>query len=180
VSGGTLGRFLHGAVLWERLCVAHYCACPAAPLGDFCTELSFSKRLRIAHLLCLFGCTLRRLWPKCLLVKDFVSRTCCACPAAPLGDFCAECLLVKDFVSRTCACPATPLGNFCTECLLVKDFVSRTCCAGPAAPLGDFCTECLLVKDFVSRTCCACPAAPLSNFCVEFVAREGSLRYLSP
>jgi hypothetical protein len=38
------------------------CDCAAAPLGDFCTELSFSK--------------------------DCVSRTCCARPAAPLGDFC--------------------------------------------------------------------------------------------
>jgi hypothetical protein len=106
MSGGTLGRFLHGVVLWERLRVARYCASPAAPLGDFCAELFL------------------------FLVEDFVSRTCCAYLAAPLGDFCTECLLVKDFVSCTCcAYPAAPLGDFCTECLLVKDFVSRTCCA---------------------------------------------------
>jgi hypothetical protein len=94
MSGGTLGLFLHGVGLWERLCVTHYCACTAAPLGDFCMKLFL------------------------FLVKDFVSRTCCAYPAAPLGDFCTECLLVKDFVSRTCcAYPAAPLGDFCTECL---------------------------------------------------------------
>jgi hypothetical protein len=39
------------------LCVRDFvsctcCANPAAPLGDFCTECPFSKRLRIAHLLC--------------------------------------------------------------------------------------------------------------------------------
>jgi hypothetical protein len=69
----------------------------------------------------------------------------------PNSDFCTEYLLVKDFISCTCcACPAAPLGDFCVECLLVKDFVSCTCCACPAAPLGDFSVECLLVKDFVS------------------------------
>jgi hypothetical protein len=48
-----------------------YCASPAAPLGDFCTES--------------------------LLEKTSMFRTCCANPAAPLGDFCMESLLEKDF-----------------------------------------------------------------------------------
>jgi hypothetical protein len=37
-----------------------YCASPAAPLGDFCAEC-LSQRLRLSHLLCCSGCTLRRL-----------------------------------------------------------------------------------------------------------------------
>jgi hypothetical protein len=52
--------------------------------------------------------------------KDFVSCTCCACPAAPLGDFCAL-SFSKDFVLCTCcACPAAPLGDFCAELSLIK------------------------------------------------------------
>jgi hypothetical protein len=43
MSGGTLGRLLHGVVLWERLRFAYYCACLAAPLGDFLHGVSFSK-----------------------------------------------------------------------------------------------------------------------------------------
>jgi hypothetical protein len=42
-----------------------YCANPAAPLGDFCTES--------------------------LLEKTSILRTYCANSAAPLGDFCTEC-----------------------------------------------------------------------------------------
>jgi hypothetical protein len=60
-----------------------------------------------------------------------------------------------------------------------KDFVSCTYCSCPAAPLGDFCTDLSFSKDFVSCTYYACPAAPLGDFCTDFVAREGSLRYLS-
>jgi hypothetical protein len=48
-----------------------YCAGPAAPLGDFCTES--------------------------LLEKTSILRTYCANPAAPLGDFCTESLFGKDF-----------------------------------------------------------------------------------
>jgi hypothetical protein len=92
------------------------CDCPVAPLGDFCTDLSFGK--------------------------DFVSCTCCACPAAPLGEFCVDLSFSKDFISCTCcACPAATLGDFCAELSFGKDFVSCTCCACPAAPLGDFCAE---------------------------------------
>jgi hypothetical protein len=40
-----------------------------------------------------------------------------------------------------CASPAAPLGDFCTESLLEKTSIFRTCCASPAAPLGDFCAE---------------------------------------
>ena len=70
--------------------------------------------------LCLSGCTLRRLLRGvCLLVKYFVSCTCCACPAAPLGDFCMDLSFEKDFVLCTCAYPAAPLGDFC------MDFVAR-------------------------------------------------------
>jgi hypothetical protein len=43
MSGGTLRRLLHGVVLWKRLRITHYRACPAAPLGDFCMELSCGK-----------------------------------------------------------------------------------------------------------------------------------------
>jgi hypothetical protein len=45
-----------------------------------------------------------------------------------------------------CASPAAPLGDFCVDCLLEKTSILRTCCASPAAPLGDFCTDCLLEK----------------------------------
>jgi hypothetical protein len=78
-----------------------------------------------------------------------------------------------------CDCPAAPLGDFCIDLSFGKDFVSCTCCACPAAPLGNFCAELSFSKDFVSCTCCACPVAPLADFCADFVAREGSLCYLS-
>jgi hypothetical protein len=42
-----------------------YCASPAAPLGDFCTES--------------------------LLEKTSIFGTYCASPAAPIGEFCTEC-----------------------------------------------------------------------------------------
>jgi hypothetical protein len=94
--------------------------------------------------------------------------TCCAIPAAPLGDFCTESLLEKTSILRTyCASPAAPLGDFCTESLLEKTSILRTYCASPAAPLGDFCTESLLEKTSILRTYCASPAAPLGGFCAE-------------
>jgi hypothetical protein len=66
-------------------------------------------------------------------------RTCCASPAASLGDFCTDSLLRKTSVLRTCcASPAAPLGDFCTDSLLRKTSVLCTCCASPAAPRGDF------------------------------------------
>jgi hypothetical protein len=68
-----------------------YCASPAAPLGDFCTES--------------------------LLEKTSILCTYFASPAAPLGDFCTESLLEKTSILRTyCASPAAPLGDFCAEC----------------------------------------------------------------
>ena len=68
-----------------------YCASPAAPLGDFCTES--------------------------LLGKTSMLRTYCASPVAPLGDFCTESLLGNTSMLRTyCASPAAPLGDFCAEC----------------------------------------------------------------
>jgi hypothetical protein len=70
-----------------------------------------------------------------LLEKTSILRTCCAIPAAPLGDFCTE-------------SPAAPLGDFCTESLLEKTSILCTYCASPAAPLGDFCTESIFRKDF--------------------------------
>jgi hypothetical protein len=94
-----------------------YCASPAAPLGDFCTES--------------------------LLEKTSILRTYCTSPAAPLDDFCTESLLEKTSILRTyCASSATPLGDFCTESLLEKTSILRTYCASPAAPLDDFCAEC--------------------------------------
>jgi hypothetical protein len=71
-----------------------YCAILAAPLGDFCAE-SLVQRLRLLHLLCCSGCTLWRLLHGESFGSDFVFRTCCAVPAAPLGDFCTESLLEK-------------------------------------------------------------------------------------
>jgi hypothetical protein len=53
------------SLLEKTSILSTYCASPAAPLGDFCTES--------------------------LLEKTSILRTYCANPAAPLGDFCAEC-----------------------------------------------------------------------------------------
>jgi hypothetical protein len=103
-----------------------------------------------------------------LLGKTSIFRTCCASPAAPLGDFCTDSLLEKSSIFCTCcASPAAPLGDFCTESLLEKTSIFCTCCASPAAPLGDFCTESLLEKTSIFRTCCASPAAPLDDFRAE-------------
>jgi hypothetical protein len=46
-----------------------YDAYSAVPLGGFCTDLSYNKRL---------------------LNLRVMSRTYCACPAAPLGGFCLD------------------------------------------------------------------------------------------
>jgi hypothetical protein len=49
-------------------------------------------------------------------VSDPPIGACCACPVAPLGDFCTDLSFSKDFVWRTrCACPAAPLGCFCMD-----------------------------------------------------------------
>jgi hypothetical protein len=70
---------------------------------------------------CYPGCTLRRLLHGESFGKDFDYRTCCAVPAAPLGDFCTESLLEKTSILRTyCAVPAAPLGDFCMKSLLEK------------------------------------------------------------
>jgi hypothetical protein len=48
--------------------------------------------------------------------KDFVMCTYCACPAAPLGDFCVDLSFSKDFITCTyCACLAAHLGDFCVD-----------------------------------------------------------------
>jgi hypothetical protein len=71
-SGCTLRRLLHRESFGKKTSILRtYCAIPAAPLGDFCTES--------------------------LLEKDFNYCTCCSVPAVPLGDFCTENLLEKDF-----------------------------------------------------------------------------------
>jgi hypothetical protein len=94
-----------------------YCASPAAPVGDFCTESLFEK--------------------------TSILRTYCAIPAAPVGDFCTESLFEKTSILRTyCAIPAAPVGNFCTESLFEKTSILRTYYAILAAPVGDFCAEC--------------------------------------
>jgi hypothetical protein len=56
-----------------------YCAIPAAPVGDFCTESLFGEDFDFAHLLCYSGCTLRRLL-RGVSHARVVS-------AAPRGDF---------------------------------------------------------------------------------------------
>jgi hypothetical protein len=92
-------------------------------------------------------------------------RTCCASPAAPLGDFCTDSFLKKTSILRTCcASPAAPLGDFCSDSLLKKTSILRTYCASPAAPLGDFCSDSLSKKTSILRTCCASPAASLGDF----------------
>jgi hypothetical protein len=48
-----------------------YCVCPATPLGVFCAECLFNKRLRLTHLLWYSGCTLGRLLHGSSLIKDF-------------------------------------------------------------------------------------------------------------
>jgi hypothetical protein len=81
--------------------------------------------------------------------------TCCASPAAPLGDFCADSFLKKTSILRTCcASPAAPLGGFCADSFLEKTSILRTCCASPAAPLGDFCTDSLLKKTGFAHLLC--------------------------
>jgi hypothetical protein len=84
---------LYDVACWSY---SYACADPAAPLGDFCAECLLNERLRFTHLLCYSGCTLRRLLHGASFkIKDFDSCTCCAIPAAPLGDFCVERLLNK-------------------------------------------------------------------------------------
>jgi hypothetical protein len=103
-----------------------------------------------------------------LLKKTSILRTCCASPAAPLGDFCTDSLFEKTSNLRTCcASPAAPLGDFCTDSLFEKTSNLRTCCASLAASLGDFCTDSLFEKTSNLRTCCASPAAPLGDFCSD-------------
>jgi hypothetical protein len=100
-----------------------------------------------------------------LLRKTSNLRTCCASPAAPLGDFRTDSLFEKTSNLRTCcASPAAPLGDFRTDSLFEKTSNLRTCCASPAAPLGDFCTDSLFEKTSNLRTCCDSPAAPLGDF----------------
>jgi hypothetical protein len=107
-------------------------------------------------------------------------RACYDCLAAPLGDFCTDLYFIKYFASCTyCAFPAAPLGDFCADLCFGKDFVSCTYYARPTATLGDFYADLSFSKYFISCTYCARPAAPLGDFCADFVAREGSLRYLS-
>jgi hypothetical protein len=84
------------------------------------------------------------------LEKTSILHTCCASPAAPVGDFCAEGL-------------AAPVGDFCTGSLLEKTSILRTYCAGPAAPVGNFCAE-SFGEDLDLRTYCAGPAAPVGDF----------------
>jgi hypothetical protein len=84
--------------VWKR---RRFCALiiPAAPLGDFCTGSLFEKDFNFAHFLCYSGYTLRRLLLGESFGKDFDYRTCCAVPAAPLGDFCLESLLEKTSIT---------------------------------------------------------------------------------
>jgi hypothetical protein len=112
-------------------------ACGQAWRGQFGVEFSMGRLLRKTSNLC----------------------TCCASPAAPLGDFCTDSLFEKTSNLRTCcASPAAPLGDFCTDSLFEKTSNLRTCCASPAAPLGDFCMDC--------RTRGVAVAAPRGDFSV--------------
>jgi hypothetical protein len=80
-------------------------AVPAAPLGDFCTESLFGKDFDFAHLLCCFGCTLRR-----LLREVSHARVV---SAAPHGDFgVVECRRPSMRSFSTC-CALVFAGDFC-------------------------------------------------------------------
>ena len=85
------------------------------------------------------------------------------------------------FFRTCCASPAAPLGDFCADSLRYRLWFFRTCCASLAAPLGDFCADSLRDRLWFFRTCCASPAAPLSNFsdatARHAVAREFGLNH---
>jgi hypothetical protein len=78
---------------------------------------------------------LRRRCASCRRLRTLwvVLHTCCAYPAAPLGDFCSD----KDVSCRR---------------LRTLWVVLRTCCAYPAAPLGNFCLD--LSHLMVAEACC--------------------------
>jgi hypothetical protein len=93
------------------------------------------------HMLSISGCTLRRLLLGCLIVGTSYHALVVHIQLHPYVAF-SRMSYSRDFVSRTCcAYPAAPLGSFCLDLSYSKDFVSRTCCAYPAAPLGDFCSD---------------------------------------
>jgi hypothetical protein len=123
-----------------------YCAIPAAPLGDFCTES--------------------------LLEKTSILRTCCVVPAAPLGDFCMESLLEKTSIFAHLLCcsgctlrrllrrvsharvvSAAPRGDFSVvECRRPSMWSFSTYCVLVFA--GDFCryiTWLRLIKNLTPR-----------------------------
>jgi hypothetical protein len=124
-AAAPLCDFYTESLLTKFLILRTYCASPAAPIGDFCTENPAAP--------------LGDFCTESLLAKTSILRTYWASPAAPVGDFCTESLLAKTSILRTyCASPAAPVGDFCTESLLAKTSILRTYCASPAAPVGDF------------------------------------------
>jgi hypothetical protein len=138
-SSCTLRQLLHGEFLEKTLILrTYYSGCT---LRRLLRGVSFTKT-SIITLVVLFRLHPYATFARRDFYKDFDYHTCCAVPAAPLGDFCTESLLEKTLILRTCcAVPAAPLGDFCTESLLGKTSILRTCCAVLAPPLGDFCVE---------------------------------------
>jgi hypothetical protein len=58
-----------------------------------------------------------------LLENTSILRTCCASPAAPVGDFCTGSLLEKTLILRTYyASPVAPVGDFCNGESFGEDF----------------------------------------------------------
>jgi hypothetical protein len=112
--------------------------------------------LRRRCVLCLV-CFVMLCWCDSLRGRLRLFRICCASPAAPLGDFCADSLRgrLRVFFRTCCASPAAPLGDFCADSLRDRLWFLRTCCASPAAPLGDFCTDSPRDRLRFLRTCCA-------------------------
>ena len=112
---GYICKGLYDEVVCPRLPVPAEALCTLS--GVIIVGLS-ADGLMLSFLLLLyqFGCALRRLLCGVFVIDFGFSCTCCAGPAAPLGDFCADSLRGR-------------LWFFCT------------CCASPAAPLGDFCAD---------------------------------------
>jgi hypothetical protein len=103
-SGCTLRRLLHGESFGKDFDYRTCYVVPAAPLGDFCVECLL-QRLRLSHLLCCSGCTLRRLL-RGVSHARVVS-------AAPRGDFgVVECRrpLMRSFSTY---CVLVFAGDFC-------------------------------------------------------------------
>jgi hypothetical protein len=99
-----LGNFCTESLLENTSMLRTYCASPAAPLGDFCAEC-LSQRLRLSHLLCCSGCTLRQ-----LLRGVSHARVVSAAPRGDLGVVECRRLSMQSFSTY---CVLVFAGDFC-------------------------------------------------------------------